>query len=107
MPNILQVNFRYGVSAEDYTQAAGQLAEPFANVPGCRWKIWLIDESRREAGGIYLFDDSSSLEALLASPLMASVKAHPALSEFNAKSFEVLDAPTRVTRGPVAEALRA
>jgi hypothetical protein len=34
-------------------------------------------------------------------PLAAQVKSHPALSDFSAKLFNVMDEVTAITRGPV------
>ncbi len=56
---------------------------------------------QHEAGGIYLFDDESSLQTFLAGPLAAKVKSHPAFSEMSAKQFEVMTDATATTRGPV------
>lgn len=77
------------------------MADLFAEVPGLKWKIWLLDEERGEAGGIYLFEDDDSLQRYLDSPLAAEVKAHPGLKNLEAKSFGVMSKPTSVTRGPV------
>ena len=99
--SILQVNFALNVSAGDYSEAANQMANLFAEVPGLKWKIWLLDEERGEAGGIYFFDDDESLQAYLESPLAAEVKAHPGLKNLEAKRFGVMQGPTSVTRGPV------
>ncbi len=98
---LLQLNFRFGVSAADYEGAVAPLAEQYAAVPGLRWKIWIINEAEGEAGGIYLFDDEESLNALLDSPLTAQVAGHPALSEFSVKQFDVMEGVTATTRGPV------
>jgi len=62
---ILQLNFKFSVSKAEYDQAAAALANKFAAVAGLRWKIWLMNEKENEAGGIYLFDDESSLLAYL------------------------------------------
>ena len=98
---ILQLNFKFNVTRTDYEQAASSLAGKFAEVAGLRWKIWLMNEAGSEAGGIYLFNDESSLEAFLAGPLAAQVNSHPAFSEMSVKQFEVMDDVTAVTRGPV------
>ena len=74
-----------------------------AAVDGLRWKVWLMNEDESEAGGIYLFEDSASLDAYLNGPIMAGVSAHPALSGFSVKRFDVMEALTAVTRGPVRE----
>jgi hypothetical protein len=107
MSNVLQVNFKYNVSAAEYRQAADSLAEAFAAVPGCRWKIWLLDESQQAAGGVYLFDDKAALQKMLDSPLWAGVGANPALKDFSIKSWDVMDAPSSVTRAPIPASLPA
>ena len=98
---ILQLNFKFNVPKADYEQAVSPLASDFAAVPGLRWKIWLMNESENEAGGIYLFDDESSLQAYLEGPLAAGVKNHPALSDMSAKIFDSMDELTATTRGPI------
>ena len=74
---VLQLNFKFSISGAEYEQAAASLASEFADVAGLRWKVWLLNESESEAGGIYLFDDDSSLirgchGSLLQSYLMSS-----------------------------------
>jgi hypothetical protein len=98
---ILQLNFKFSVTGDDYTQAVTPLAKEFAAVSGLRWKIWMINEAESEAGGIYLFDDEASLNEMLEGPLVAQVTGHPALSEFSVKQFDVMDDVTATTRGPV------
>ena len=40
---ILQINFNFNVSRMEYEEAAGLLAPSFAELPGLRWKIWLMN----------------------------------------------------------------
>ena len=61
-----------------------------------------MNEGESEAGGIYLFADEASVEKFKASPLVASVLSHPALSDFSIKQFEVLEKISRATRTPLA-----
>ena len=98
---MLQLNFKFSVTGDEYTQAVSPLAEKFAAVPGLRWKIWIINEAESEAGGIYMFDDEASLKNLLEGPLAAQVTSHPALSDFSVKLFDVMKDVTDTTRGPV------
>jgi hypothetical protein len=98
---ILQLNFKFNVSRSEYEQAVSPLASEFAAVAGLRWKVWLMNEAKSEAGGIYLFDDESSLQSYLKGPLAAQVKSHPALSDMNVKQFDVMDDVTAITRGPI------
>jgi len=98
---ILQINFKFSVTRAEFEQVALSLAGEFAKLAGLRWKVWLMNESENEAGGIYLFENESSLKAYLEGPLAAQVMSHPALSEISAKQFDVLDEQTAITRGPV------
>jgi len=97
---MLQLNFKFSVSAVEYEDAVSPLASDFAAVPGLRWKIWLMNEQESEAGGLYLFDDQASLQAYLEGPLAAGVASHPALSDMSAKQFDVMESLTATTRGP-------
>ncbi len=98
---LLQLNFKFNVTRADYEGAVSPLADQFAAVPGLRWKIWMINETESEAGGIYLFENEASMKALLDSELAAGVINHPALSDFSVKTFTVMDEITAVTRGPI------
>jgi hypothetical protein len=98
---ILQVNFKFNVTAEQYTEAVSALAEAYASVPGLRWKVWILNEAEKEAGGIYYLEDEASLKALLEGPLTAKVVSHPALSDFSVKHFDVMEDITAITRGPI------
>jgi len=104
---ILQVNFKFNVPSAAYEQAVSPMAGDFAAVPGCRWKIWLMNEAESEAGGIYQFEDGASLKAFLEGPLVAGVVSHPALSDFSVKQFETLEAISRITRAPIDKAVSA
>ncbi|MFQ5990733.1 MAG: YdhR family protein [Candidatus Methylomirabilales bacterium] len=104
---IMQLNFKFSVSGTEYEQAVSSLAGDFAAVAGLRWKIWMINEAEKEAGGIYLFDDEPSVKAFLGGPLVAKVTSHPALSNFSVKQFDVMRDVTAITRGPVEERIRA
>ena len=104
---VMQLNFKFSVSGAEYEQAVSPLASQFAAVDGLRWKIWMINEEEREAGGIYLFDDEASVKAFLEGPLAAQVTSHPALSDFSVKQFDVMENVTAITRGPVEEGASA
>lgn len=101
MAAMLQINFNFSVTNEEYRQTAVGLAEQFANVPGLVWKIWILNEENSEAGGIYLFDSKSSIEEFSKSGLAAMVMSHPALSNFSVKPFAVMEEATAITRGPL------
>lgn len=98
---ILQINFNFNVSRSELEKSFAPFATPIANAPGLIWKVWLMNEARKEAGGIYLFDNESSAEKFLAGEIVAGVKAHPALSNINVKQFGMIEDLTKVTRGPI------
>jgi len=106
-PKILQVNFKLKVSIPEFQTMCQALAQTFANIPGLTWKIWLLNDSEKEAGGVYLFEDERALNNFLSGPLAAQVKSHPALSEFSAKVFDVMEGVTATTHGPVRAAAAA
>jgi hypothetical protein len=100
---ILQVNFKLNVSPAEYEKTVTPMADAFAEVEGLRWKLWLLNQQEREAGGVYLFEDEPSCAAFLAGPLAAAVKSAPFLRELSIKRFDVMTEVTEVTRGPVSE----
>lgn len=99
--SVLQINFKFSVSPTELAEDFAPLAEPIAEVPGLRWKIWSLNEDTSEFAGIYLFDDKESVKAYLEGPIIAEVSQHPALSDISAKQFGVLDEFSTITRGPV------
>lgn len=101
---ILQINLKYhGVSRAELEQAWLPAAQPIADTPGLRWKIWLMNEAENAAGGIYLFDDETAVQGFLSGTIVAAMGADPAIHDVNVRMFEVMEAHTAVTRGPVLE----
>jgi hypothetical protein len=101
---ILVANYRYHVSRDEFEKMALQVAPAFSDVPGCLWKIWLIDADKKEAGGIYLFADEQSLQNFKMGPLVASLLADPALSDFDFKEKDVLQQASELTHAPLMAA---
>ena len=100
-PTIVQISFKLNLSGKEYEQAIAPLAQAVADVTGLRWKIWLLNESAHEAGGVALFDDEDSANAFLSGPLVAHVTSAPSIADLRAAQFQVLDTLTAITRGPV------
>ena len=88
-------------NTRDWTGSHYEDAGEFAKVDGLRWKIWIMNEAENEAGGIYLFEDDSSMQAMLAGPLAGQVMNHPALSDISVKQFDIMPNETATCRGPV------
>jgi hypothetical protein len=98
---MLQLNFNFSVSKEEYAQAVSPLADKFAEVSGLKWKVWILNGEKSEAGGIYMFENQASLDEFLAGPLAKTVTSHPALSNFSVKQFGIMKDITKITRGPL------
>jgi hypothetical protein len=100
---VLQVNFKLNVSAAEYEKTVTPMADAIAAVDGLRWKVWVLNEEEREAGGLYLFDDEPSCAAFVAGPLGSALKSAPFLRQLTIKQFDVMSEATEVTHGPVSE----
>lgn len=99
---ILVVNFSLdGITEGEYESLCDGVAPAFAAVPGLLTKVWLADRSSGVYGGVYEFEDGAAVEAFMASELFAQVGATPGLTGISVRRFEVLTAPTAVTRGLV------
>lgn len=99
---ILQVNFTFsGVSGAELEQAFLPIGQAIADTPGLRWKIWLMNEAEHAIGGVYLFDDEASMQGYLNGPLVAGAPHDPRLSNASVKMFDIMEAGTAITRGPV------
>ena len=71
---LLQVNMRFDIPRAELEAAWLQAAQPIAETPGLRWKVWLMNETDREAGGIYLFDSEEAAQGYLDGPIVAEFK---------------------------------
>jgi Putative mono-oxygenase ydhR len=60
-----------------------------------------MNEAKKESGGIYLFEDSESVQQYLDGEIIAGVKQHPALSNFSVKTFDIVEELSRITRAPL------
>lgn len=104
---MLITQFNYNLSHIEFRSQLAALAAEFAKVPGCQWKIWLIDEDKKEGGAVYLFRDQQALDQFKASELVASVLSHPDLSNFNFRETDVVKEPSEITKAPLMDMLLA
>lgn len=101
MKKILQINLKFKVTRPELEKAFLEVAQSIADVKGLLWKVWLVNEAEKSAGGIYLFEDGASVKAYLKGEIVAGIMSHPALSDIEAKVFDILPEHTKITRGPV------
>ncbi len=104
---ILQLNFKFNGTKKEYEDAVSPLASEVAAVPGLQWKVWLMNETNKEAGGHYLFANDTSLQNFLTGPQAAKLKNHPALSNMSVKQFDIMERQTAITRGPIGHKVGA
>ena len=95
---ILQINYKLSGPRAEYEKENLPYAQPIADIPGLRWKVWIINEAQSEAGGIYLFADDAAARSFVDGPIIAEMKDDPTLS---IKAFDVIAELTTITRGPV------
>jgi hypothetical protein len=100
-PVLLQINVKVNIPVSEVESAWLEVAQPIADAPGLRWKVWIKNSAESEVGGIYLFEDEASVQAFLEGPIVAAVKSSPAVSAVSAKVFNIMDAHTVITRGPL------
>ena len=66
MKHLLQVDFPHdSVFGEKMAETFVDLAKDIEKEDGLIWKIWTENESTKEAGGIYLFDNENDLKRYL------------------------------------------
>jgi Putative mono-oxygenase ydhR len=98
---VFTTKFNYSMSTEELKKIMPTVAPKFSAIPGCCWKIWLINEEPKEAGGVYLFESAEYLEEFLNSNQFASVTNNPAFSNFQTNTFGVSEAASVITYGPL------
>ena len=86
---------------EELKKVMPAVAPKFAEIPGCCWKIWVINEDRKEAGGVYLFESEAAMEQFLHSKLLTSVVNNPAFSNFQTNTFSVAEDASAITGAPL------
>ena len=98
--HIQVINFNLeGINRAEYEAVCNELAEAFAALPGLISKHWLADDENNTYGGVYIWESKDAYEGYLKSDLFAGVGANPALANIVSKDFDVIEGPTRVTRG--------
>ncbi|MCU0507326.1 MAG: YdhR family protein [Anaerolineae bacterium] len=97
--SIVQINFNFASTRSEYEAACAASAPQFAAMPGLNWKIWLMNEADREAGGLYLFDDAEAAQGF--AQQVAGMLAEFGFANVSIKLFEPIETLTAITRGPI------
>jgi hypothetical protein len=101
---VLQLNYKFNTSPKDHTALNTGVVDSIAAVPGLIWKIWLMNETTHEAGGIYLFESREAAEAFLNSPGLTGFVTHPSISAVSTKLSGIVESLSLITRGPLTVA---
>ena len=97
------INFHLkDLSEADFRGACDELAPAFAEVPGLLSKVWLADPAANTYGGVYAWESREAMEEFSNSELFTAVATNPNFADITSKDFDVLEDPTRVTRGLAA-----
>jgi len=104
---VFTARYNYGMSTEEFQKITSSVASKFLKVPGLHWKIWLLNEDRKEAGGVYLFESARDLQQFLNSNLFAALTTNPAFTNLQINTFDVAEATTVITGARLMSSLVA
>lgn len=85
-----------GVSEQDYTDIAHQVASQFAAMGGLQAKVWLRNPDSNSFGAVYFWDDREAQERFAASDLFEGT--YPGFANVVSEGYEVYDQLTRATQ---------
>jgi hypothetical protein len=89
----VQIELELNVGAEEWTAHCERVVETMRALPGLEWKLWLLDEEKNMAGGIYLFRSAETADAYVHGPVVARLRELPMVKV------------ARIRSSPVAESL--
>jgi Putative mono-oxygenase ydhR len=98
---VLSVKYNYNMPTEEFKKITSSVAPHFSEIPGLCWKIWLLNEDRKEAGGVYLFESAPEMEQFLNSKLFAALGNNPAITNVHTNTFGVAEALSVITGAPL------
>ncbi|MBI1294080.1 hypothetical protein GC175_03865 [bacterium] len=98
---VLQITFSYNVPTEEFMAEVSPLTEGFAAAEGLTWKIWSMDAENSQFSGILYFADEASTDAFLESDLAETLTTHPALSDFEITTYNVMVEESLGTAAPI------
>lgn len=98
---LLQINYQLNSAVSDFLQESRPAAIAIANIPGLKWKIWLMNETDDQGGGIYLFDNAEARTSFINGPIIAKLKSHPSVRNVSIKEFDISEDLSSTTRAPI------
>jgi heme-degrading monooxygenase HmoA len=88
-----------GISEEAYRQQVETVAPVFTELPGLVSKTWLANEETNTYGGVYVWEDREAMAGYAETDIFQGMAANPYFKDLTVRDFDILEAPTRITRG--------
>lgn len=98
---IVQVNFTFTNSVEEFEKTVNAVAPLFKQLEGLVWKTWLIDAEKKEAGGIYLFASEQAVENYKNSVMFSRMSSNSNYSNLLVKQFGIAEEASLLTNAPI------
>jgi hypothetical protein len=98
MSTIVQINFDYDEDQAKLESHSAEVAGRFVGLEGLQWKIWLVDEKSKTAGGIYLFESRDKAEAYAKGDMVAHLTN--VRDNVQVSVFDTIEAAGEITRAP-------
>jgi hypothetical protein len=101
MTVLLTVSYRISADPEVFKAHAAGVAARIAEAPGLRWKVWGVGA---DGSGVsaYLFDTAQAADAFAQGPIIAGLRANPAVQDVSLVSAPVDAALSQVTHAGFA-----
>jgi hypothetical protein len=98
MSVLLTVTYRVSEDLETFRARAMEVAAQIADAPGLRWKVWGLGS---DGSGVsaYLFETANAANAFANGPIIAGLKANPAV-----QGVTLVSAPVDATLSQVTHA---
>ena len=100
---IVQINYRRpNMPASEWdARYTDDIAKPFVDMRGLRWKIWLDEPVAQLSGGLYLFETKADADAYVQGPIVTRMKENPNLADLSIRIFDIRERVSTLTRAPL------
>ena len=101
MSFLLTVTYRVSGDLEAFRAKASEVAAAIAVAPGLRWKVWGLGPDGSGLS-VYLFETQAAADAFVAGPVVAGLKANPAVQGVTLASAPVDATLSQITHAAFA-----
>lgn len=93
----LQINFELNTTPEDYLNACEHAVRAIVDVPQLQWKLWILSDDGKRAGGWYFFQDRAAAEAYANGPIIGRLRESGNVRNMEVRVFAAVESLTRLT----------